>query len=406
MTPVAGTRTAAPSAHHHGVRPGLLLVAIVLVAANLRPAIVAVPPLLGPVRADLALSATAASLLTTLPVLCMGVFAPLGAVVNARLGSERAVSLALVLVAAGCAARGLPGGAAVLFAATTLVGVGLAMGGALLPGVVKSGFAERAGAVTGLYTAALVGGAVAASVLSVPLLGAVGGGWRPALALWALPALAALGAWLPVTRGMRHARAARPASAVAPGRSPWRSGVAWRAAGYVGGQSLLFYGTLAWLPAVYVDLGWSAARAGLLLGLFMATQVVSSLALPLLSGRTGNRRPWILGCLVTTLVGLVVLATAPDASPWVLAGVLGFTIGGQFALGLVLLVELAPDPRAAGRLSGMVLCVGYVVAASGPLLMGALIDATGAFTVAFLALASVCLPTLAAGVSLRPGRTV
>ena len=135
-----------------------LLVVVVAVALNLRPAIAAVPPLLDAIQADLGLSATGAGLLTALPVVCMGVFAPVGAALGRRVGREAAVSWALTLVACGTMFRGLGASVMTLYGGTLVAGIGIAMGGALLPGVVKAWFPARAGAVTGLYTAGLVTG--------------------------------------------------------------------------------------------------------------------------------------------------------------------------------------------------------------------------------------------------------
>jgi CP family cyanate transporter-like MFS transporter len=121
------------------IRPGLgLLVVVVAVAVNLRPAITAVPPVLDAIQTDLGLSATGAGLLTALPVLCMGVFAPVGAALARRVGREAAVSCALILVVGGTLVRGVDDSAVVLYGGTLLAGIGIAIGGALLPGVVKA----------------------------------------------------------------------------------------------------------------------------------------------------------------------------------------------------------------------------------------------------------------------------
>jgi MFS transporter, CP family, cyanate transporter len=384
------------------IRPGWgLLVVVVAVALNLRPAITAVPPVLDTIQADLGLSATGAGLLTALPVLCMGVFAPVGAALARRVGREAAVSCALVLVVGGTLVRGVDDSAVVLYGGTLLAGIGIAIGGALLPGVVKAWFPSRPGAVTGLYTAGLVAGAMLASAATVPLMDALGVGWPPAIAAWALLAAAALAAWVPVTRRLRAA--AEPA----PGRVrlPWGSAVAWRVTLYMGLQSLLYYAALTWLSPLYVAAGWSAGRAGLLLGLFSFTQIFSALAVPALADRTGDHRPWLALCVGTATVMLATFALAPTAAPWLWAALLGLGVGGMFALALTLLVKLAPTPAAAASLSGMALLVGYLLAATGPVLAGALYDAAGSYRVPFLALAGIGVATLVIGVSVPPTAT-
>jgi CP family cyanate transporter-like MFS transporter len=385
-------------------RPGWpLLLVVVAVALNLRPAIAAVPPLLDAIQAGLGLSATGAGLLTALPVVCMGVFAPVGAALGRRVGRETAVSCALVLVACGTLVRGLGESVATLYGGTLVAGVGIAMGGALLPGVVKAWFPDRAGAVTGLYTAGLVAGAMLASAATVPLSHALGGGWPAAIAVWGLLAVAALVAWVSATR--RLGAAAEPP---APGRlrPPWGSGVAWRITLYMGSQSLLYYAALTWLSPLYLAAGWSPSRAGLLLGLFSLTQVFSALAVPALVDRTGDHRPWVALCVGTATAMLAAVGLVPTAAPWVWAALLGLGVGGMFALALTMLVRQASTPAAAARLSGMALLVGYLIAATGPVLAGAVYDAVGSYRAPFLMLAGIGVGTLAVGVSVRPSARI
>src|SRR5215218_2428304 len=396
-------KVAADRAQPAGVRAGWpLLVVMVAVALNLRPAIAAVPPLLDAIQSDLGLSATGAGLLTALPVVCMGVFAPVGAALGRRVGREAAVSWALALVACGTLVRGLRASAVTLYGGTLLAGIGIAIGGALLPGVVKAWFPSRPGAVTGLYTAGLVAGAMLASAATVPLMDALGVGWPPAIAAWALLAAAALAAWVPLTRRLRAAAGPAPGRV----RLPWGSAVAWRVTLYMGLQSLLYYAALTWLSPLYLAAGWSAGRAGLLLGLFSFTQIFSALAVPALADRTGDHRPWLALCVGTATVMLAIIALAPTAAPWLWAALLGLGVGGMFALALTLLVKLAPTPAAAASLSGMALLVGYLLAATGPVLAGALYDAVGNYRVPFLVLAAIGAATLALGVSVRPSARV
>jgi CP family cyanate transporter-like MFS transporter len=377
---------------------------LVAVALNLRPTLASVPPVLDTIQADLGLSATGAGFLTALPVICMGVFAPVGAVLSRRVGREVAVACALALVAAGTLVRGLEGSALTLYGGTLVAGIGIALGGALLPGVVKAWFPARAGAVTGLYTAGLVTGAMVAAAATVPLMQALGVGWPAAIAVWGLLAAAALAAWVPVTRRLR----AGSGAAAVPGRVrlPWGSGVAWRVTLYMGFQSLLYYASLTWLSPLFVAAGWTPGRAGLLLGLFSFTQIFSALAVPALADRTGDHRPWVVACVGLATVMLAAFALAPTAAPWLWAALLGLGVGGMFALALTLLVKLASTPAAAARLSGMALLVGYLLAATGPVLAGALYDAVGNYRVPFLVLAGIGVATLALGVSVRPSERV
>lgn len=378
-----------------------LLAAVVLVALNLRPAVASVPPLLDTIQRQLGLSSAAAGLLTTLPVLCMGVFAPAGSVLARRLGRERALGAALGVVAAGTFLRGAAPDLAALFGGTLLVGVGIAVAGALLPGLVKAYFPHHTGAATGLYTAGLTGGAAIAAAATVPVSSALGLGWDTALAAWGLLAVAALLVWWPLAR-----RAGGALDEVVVHGLPWRHRTAWLLALYTGGQSLLYYTALTWLAPLYVSRGWTPGHAGLLLAVFSVTQVLSALAVPAAADRTGDHRPWLVLCTGTTGAVLAVLALAPGAAPWLWVVLLGLAVGGAFALALTMVARLAHTPDAAARLSGMTFLVGYLVAASGPVLAGVLRDAFAGFRVPYLALAGLAVLTLTIGAAIRPSARV
>ncbi len=184
------------------VRPfpaGLLVLTIFLVALNLRAALAALPPLVRTIQADLGIDGATAGLLTTLPVLCMGLFAPVAQRLAHRVGREATVGWALVLLLAGQLLR--LGGAVlpVLLLSTLLVGIGIALAGTVLPGIVKEFFGDRSGLMTGVYLLAMMVGAAAASAFSVPISDAAGS-WQVALAVWAAFAVVGLAAWLPVVR--------------------------------------------------------------------------------------------------------------------------------------------------------------------------------------------------------------
>jgi CP family cyanate transporter-like MFS transporter len=364
--------------------------AVVLVSLNMRPVIASVPPIIDEVRSAYGLSSAVAGALTAAPVVCMGVCAPAAAWVAARWGTGRAVAAALGLLAVATAVRPA-GGPALLFVGTVAAGVGIAIGGALLPALVRARFPDRVGPMTGVYTTALIGGALIGAGTTEPLRGVLPGAWRGALAFWALPVAVALLVWW-------AARPAAPAAGAPPPVgapwSPWRSRVAWLATIYMGGQSLLYYAALAWLSARYTELGWSARAAGGLLALFSAAQLVTALGLPALARR--DPRPVIAGALVVTMAGLALIALAPLAAPAVWVTLLGLGVGGSFALALTVVGQVAPTPADTPRAAGMAFFVGYLLASAGPVAVGLLHDATGGYRWPYLALVGVGLVTLAA----------
>ncbi|GIJ72347.1 MFS transporter [Virgisporangium ochraceum] len=350
------------------------------------------PPIVDGLAAAFDLSASAAGALTTVPVLCMGLFAPLAAAGARRFGESATLALAVGLLGAGCLLRAVAGVAG-LYAGTAVAGAGIAVAGALLPSVVRGRVPDRVGPVTGLYTAALIAGAFLAAGLTEPLRHALGLGPQTVLAVWAVPAAVALVVWLLV----RSPGTARGGPRVP---LPWRSGAAWLGTLFMGTQSLLFYGALAWLAAVYTRLGMGAARAGLLLALFSATQMVFAFAMPVLAHRFGRLPLWTVGSVLVTTVGLFLVALTPwpfAATPWLWASLLGLGMGGNLSLALTVVTALAPTPRAASAYTGMAFLVGYVLAALGPVALGRLTDLTGGYRASFLVLGAVGIVTAVVG---------
>lgn len=392
----------AMSARPHLPPVWLMALSLVAVSANLRTVMASVPPLAQTISGELDLSNAALGALTTLPVLCMGVFAPLAQRVAARIGAAGAVEVAAVCLAAGLALRFAGDQAWALYAGTFAAGLGIAIGGTLLPGLVKELFPPaRAGLVTGLYMLAMMGGAAASSALAVPLAGVLGS-WPASLGSWSVVALVGALAWLPVVLGHTRHRAANPLL-VAPGQLPWTHATAWLVAGYLCVQSWQFYSSLAWLAPTYIGRGWDPTRAGYLLSAFTFAQLVSGLLGPVFTDRVHDRRPLLFVASVLGLLGLLGLWLAPEAAPWVWSVVLGLGQGASFSLGLVLMVDYAATPAASARLAGMAFFFSYSLASAGPTTMGALRDLTGGFTAVWLVLAVLMLVQAGLALALRPG---
>ena len=406
-SPTPSTRTTAPATPASVSFPWLppswvLIVALVAVAANLRPALAGVPPLVPQIQADLHLSNAWLGVLTLLPVLCMGVFAPGAHWASTRWGSSPVVMVATVLLTIGSALRLAGQNVLVLYAATLVVGIGIAIVGTLLPRLVKTLFPpERVGLVTGVYMLAMMLGATIGAGLSEPLATALGS-WEQSLAAWSLLGVLGLIAWAPLALVVWRHRVQVTALSVGAAL-PWRSPTAWLIAAYLVTQSFAFYSTLAWMAPSYVKLGWEADDAGYLLSAFTAVQIVAGLLMPVLSDRVRDLRLLLVPATIAAGLGLVGIGVAPTLAPWFWAALIGFGQGSAFALALVLLVRFAATPHASGSLSAMGFLVGYIVASVGPLAMGALRDATGGFESVWVVLAVLMLPQLAICVVLRPG---
>lgn len=352
-------------------RAWLLLLGLVLVALNLRPALSSMAPLLNDVSESLGLSAARAGLLTTLPVLCLGLFAPLAPFLARRFGAERVVLGILLTLAAGIILRSLLG-AVGLFAGSLLAGASIGIIGVLLPGIVKRDFARHAGVMTGVYTMALCLGAALAAGATVPLSQHFGDSWKIGLGFWMVPALLAALCWLPQVGQKQgtHQVAYRV-------RGLLRDPLAWQVTLYMGLQSSLAYIVFGWLPSILIDRGLSATQAGLVLSGSVIVQLASSLAAPWLATRGKDQRLAIVVVMLLTLGGLFGCLYAPLDGLWGWAIVLGLGQGGTFSLALTLIVLRSRDAHVAANLSSMAQGVGYTLASLGPLAVGLVHDWTG-----------------------------
>ena len=377
------------------LRSLLLVLGIMVLAANLRPALTGVAPLIGEIRADTGISYGVAGLLTTLPLLAFALLSPVAPLVARRFGMERALLASLLVLAAGILLRWAEAVAA-LFLGTAILGAAIALGNVLLPGLVKREFPEHAGLMTSVYTASLGISAALAAGVSVPLAQLNGIGWRGALAVWAVPAFLAGVAWLP-----QLGRSDRPADAVArrppATRDLWRSPLAWQVTLFMGLQSLAYYVTLTWLPEILQDGGMDASGAGWMLGLSQAVAILAMFLAPVMAERKPSQRRVVavaVGMSGTGVLGLLV-AGSTATTLWVV--LLGLGQGASFSLALTFFALRAPDHEHAAALSGMAQSVGYRLAAGGPFLFGVLRDATGSWRVPLALLLAVTVCLLIAG---------
>jgi CP family cyanate transporter-like MFS transporter len=375
------------------VRGALLVVGILLLAANLRPALTSVAPLIGEIRTDTGVSNGVAGLLTSLPLLAFGLLSLAAPLLARRFGTERALFASLLLLAAGILLRSA-GGVAALFLGTAVLGAAIAAGNVLLPSLVKREFPGRVGPMTSAYITALAVVAALAAGVSFPAAQLAGIGWRGSLALWAIPALLAAVVWLPHLRGGRPGNA----SARRPGVGGlWRSPLAWQVTLFMGLQSLAYYVTLTWLPEILQEEGMSAARAGWMLALSQAVAIPTMSLAPVIAGRRPSQRGVVAVAVGLSGAGTLGLLLFGDAAGALWIVLLGLGQGACFSLALTLFALRAPDSEHAAALSGMAQSVGYLLAAGGPFLFGVLRDLTRAWTVPLALLLAVLVCLLISG---------
>ncbi|ARU92465.1 MFS transporter [Tatumella citrea] len=350
----------------------LLLAGIFLIAGCLRVTFTGVSPLLHPIAQSFSLSDVSIGILTTLPLLAFAIISPLSAGLAHRFGAERVLFAALLIILLGIVCRSL-GSVFTLYPGTAIIGCGIALGNVLLPSLVKRHYPQRVAEVIGKYSLVMGLFAAAGSAAMVPLTH-LGIGWTGALLTLGIFPLVALIVWLP------QLKASAPAAVVAGTGNAhhlvWRSKIAWHVTLFMGSNSLIYYVIVSWLPAILTAQGYSNEQAGSLHGLMQLTSAIPGLlagiALRKLKGQQGITVILVLLCTLS-LLGLLIF---PGLSGlWV--SLFGFSCGAVIILGLTFIGLRSGSALQAAALSGMAQCVGYLLAASGPPLMGKLHDLSG-----------------------------
>jgi CP family cyanate transporter-like MFS transporter len=360
-------------------RAASFLIALLLIAANLRPSLTSVGPLLKTIQDELSLSATAAGLLTSLPLLAFAGCAPLARLARQH-GPERMLLTAMITLIAGVLLRS-EGSMPALFGGTALLATGIAVVNVLLPILIKQHYPDRVPTITTAYATTM--GAVAAlgSGVAVPLARVLPGGWQSSLASWALPAVIAAVFWLPHLRA--PATAPATASASTSPHPPWRTRLAWQVTSFMGLQSTLFYIAISWYPAILRDNGFSPTQAGWLLTLFQVAALLAGLPVPMLIRRFMDQRGLAVAASLLVAFGTLGILLAPRAAAlWMI--VLGTGAGPGLILALSFMGLRASSPTTAAALSLMAQSIGYLLAAIGPFAFGLVHDHVGGWSVPLL----------------------
>lgn len=365
----------------------MMAVAFILASLNLRPAMNSISPMLQAIQRDLGMSALSASLLTSIPVLCMGIFPAFAVKLGQRAGLERVIGWSIAVIGAGTVLRWFTGSSAYLLLTTVLAGLGIAAAGPLLSGFIKQHFPAKVPVMISLYTVSMAVGAALASGLSLPL-SVRAHSWQESLAVWAILAAVALPVWW--WSVLRHTR--RPARAERSARAaglPWNSAKAWALTLSFGLLAVLFFSVTAWMPPVVEHMGYGKAYAANMLVLFSLTQIPVGLLFPHLLRRLPSRRFWLALGALSMAAGFLMLWMS--VTPWLAAILIGIGPGVLFPVNLMMPIEAVGDAQQATAWSAMTQSVGYVIGAMGPMLLGVIHDAAGSYTLLIPVLLAVTL---------------
>ncbi|AQS35902.1 cyanate permease [Shewanella psychrophila] len=370
-----------------------LILGILLIAANLRGPITSVAPLLDSIRSSLNLTATQAGLLTTLPLLAFAFMSPLSSKIGHRIGLERALMVALVLILVGIMVRAL-GSISALILGTFVIGAGIAIANVLLPSLLKRDFPTKVATLTAVYVLTMGIGSAVSSAVAVPMSNLAGHlnisfmpDWNFALVSVILFPLVAILCWLP-----QMASRTDPAKNTAELDSHsyvWRSPLAWQLTFFLGLNSFVTYIIIGWLPSMLMDAGYSEIEAGFNAGLLQLATALPAIALIPIMGKLKDQSLLAFGTALIALSGILGLLLLPQfATVWVL--VFGFGGGAGFIVGLSCISHRTHHTHQAAALSGMAQCVGYLLAATGPILIGSVHDTTGSWNLPLILCAISC----------------
>lgn len=364
-------------------KQALLIAGILFIAINLRPALASVGPLVSTIRESTGLSNSMLGLLTALPLLAFGVVSMLTTLFTKRFGMAATLAGALLLITIGILVRSIDFIPA-LYIGTISSGIGIAFGNVLLPSLVKRNFESNSGLITSLYSGVMAIGAATAAGISVPLAQNEVFGWRGALGVWALLSFAAFFIWLPQVWRIKKAKKHR--NFLKAMKHLTRSALAWKVAIFMGLQSFAFYVILAWVPDILQSRGFDASYSGWMLSLSQGTGVLGSLLIPIWAGRKKDQRSIILILVLLEAISLVGLMFPQAGLVPIWVSLIGFALGGSFGLVLMLIIFRSEDSETAAELSGMAQSIGYLIAATGPILFGSIFDLTGnwSYSLAFL----------------------
>ncbi|WP_370420079.1 CynX/NimT family MFS transporter [Streptomyces sp. QH1-20] len=405
---LAPTAPVAAARRRLRAHPALVMLGIVLASLNMRAALAGVSPLLGEIGDHFHLAAAASSLVTTIPLVFMGLGSIFAPKLARRWGTEAVLCGALALLCGGIVLRVAPPVVA-LFVGCALVGTAIALLNVLMPGLIKRDFPDRAASMTALYSTAMILGATVSAASAVPLENALGG-WQGSLASWALLAALAAAVWIPQVvisrRGTGHGQPSAKPVAAGGGTDLVRTPLAWQITLFMGSQSLVAYVCIAWLPTIFTDHGMSKAEAGLVFAFSTLVQMAGSFVVPMLAGRMRSQRLLAVVVVLFMAAGISGLLVAPVAGAWLWAVLLGIGQGGALGLALTMMVLRTRDAHTAARLSGMAQTWGYLLAAVGPFALGAVHQATGGWNIPIILLLVVCVGLVMLGLGAGRDRKI
>ncbi len=355
----------------------MLFAAIFLIALNLRPAVTSIGPLLDTIRNDLHLTNSEVSLLTAIPVICMGLFAPLAVHWLNKFGQRKGISILIIIIGGMTLLRTWFYDYISLLITAFIIGIAIAIIGPIISSLIKEKFPTRMASAIGIYSLGMGAGATLSAGLTGVIYVIVGERWEIALSIWSALALLAYVVWILSIKDAKAVKEPVEMDEPAVFRSPWSNTRAWLILLFFGFQASLFFSLTTWLGSAAGELGFNIIEAGTVISVLTIAQIAGNIVIPLLLEKFPNRSFWIYFSLTLGTVGLVLLLTNSTLLIWPASVFLGLTLGGLFPLALLLPLDETTDARDANAWTAMVQTGGFIMGGITPLAIGILYDITG-----------------------------
>lgn len=352
------------------------LMALIAVAGCIRAPITSIGPQINAIREGQNLGIIEFGFLTSIPVICFALAAPLPSLrVFRKIKTEQLIVFALLTLAAATISRTL-GSNSLLFGSTVILGISVAILNIVTPALVRRDYPKKITTVMPVYSAVLALMASLGAGLSIPIATYFGNNWKFGISVWAFPAILVALIWIPLLRKAKP----MPDAHENHFKELLRSKKAWLVSLYMGVQSAIFYTQVAWMPKILIDKDYSAAHAGALFGLSTLCGFALTLILPLVFSKGENLQQAILATSLPGIAGFFCLMYLPNS--WTIPSLLLIsTTHAALPLGLGLIAIKSPSVAMTSHLSSMAQGIGYCIAAAFPILIGISYDITNSWVI-------------------------
>lgn len=359
------------------------VIAIIFYASTLRTPLTGVGPIISNIRDGLGISNALAGFLTTIPLLAFAIISPFAPRISRKFGMEYTLFYSIILLTIGILLRSI-GNTTLLILGTVLIGVAISFGNVLFPSFFKLKFPARIGLLTGIYTVSMnISGAISAGI-SQPIASNTFLSWQGALGIPVILTVLTMIAWIPILRGKQIDIHTMSSNGDKKETNLLRSPLAWAIAFSMGLQSLLFYCSAAWIPEILTAQGLSPENAGWMVSVMQLAQIPMTFLIPIVAEKFKSQRPIVFLFSTLYLIGFVgvFLEWIEYIVVWMI--LLGLAGGASFGLVLMFFTLRTKTAYEAAKISGFAQCIGYLLAAIGPVLFGYIHDSTNSWDLPIL----------------------